>query len=387
MFAWCLVSCWSPNFADMILLLIDGLKHKTSACCGYGTSFSINILGAMLVQVCPQMYTHGRTSLPLWDERFPPSGLLSSCFHCLESVLFYLDNEENLNNVVVVWNSLLNMYDKCGVLKDAARLFDEMPVRDTISWNTMISRQLSYRGLEFGFQLFKERQDVGSKVFEEMFYRNVVTWTAIVSGLAQNMLYKDSLNMFVSMTRGLVHGLVMKLGLHSDVCLESSLMDMYCKCGNVEDSLRIFESADKIDDVSLRIFNPISPKLILHDSYFHLPNPKIIDAARQTLTPQLAVLARSVPPKMPEIHHHPKPIYLAVKGRIFDVTSGKSFYGPGGAYEMFAGKDASRALAKMSKNEDDVVADIDGLSSKEIGVLGDWERKFEAKYSILGRVV
>ncbi|CAM8910022.1 unnamed protein product [Rhodiola kirilowii] len=67
-----------------------------------------------------------------------------------------------------------------------------------------------------------------------------------------------------------------------------------------------------------------------------------------------------------------KPIYLAVKGRIFDVTSGKSFYGPGGAYEMFAGKDASRALAKMSKNEDDVVADIDGLSSKEIGVLDDW---------------
>ncbi|KAL9688627.1 hypothetical protein QQ045_033050 [Rhodiola kirilowii] len=82
-----------------------------------------------------------------------------------------------------------------------------------------------------------------------------------------------------------------------------------------------------------------------------------------------------------------KPIYLAVKGRIFDVTSGKSFYGPGGAYEMFAGKDASRALAKMSKNEDDVVADIDGLSSKEIGVLDDWERKFEAKYPIVGRVV
>uniref|UniRef100_A0A7N0V5G7 Cytochrome b5 heme-binding domain-containing protein n=1 Tax=Kalanchoe fedtschenkoi TaxID=63787 RepID=A0A7N0V5G7_KALFE len=82
-----------------------------------------------------------------------------------------------------------------------------------------------------------------------------------------------------------------------------------------------------------------------------------------------------------------KPIYLAVKGRIFDVTSGKSFYGPGGAYEMFAGKDASRALAKMSKNEEDVVADIEGLSNKEMGVLSDWERKFEAKYPIVGRVV
>ncbi|KAL9661191.1 hypothetical protein QQ045_026013 [Rhodiola kirilowii] len=58
------------------------------------------------------------------------------------------------------------MYVKCGVLKDAARLFDEMPVRDTISWNTMISGQLSL-GLEFGFQLFKERQDVGMHRFDQ----------------------------------------------------------------------------------------------------------------------------------------------------------------------------------------------------------------------------
>ncbi|XP_062023529.1 probable steroid-binding protein 3 [Rosa rugosa] len=82
-----------------------------------------------------------------------------------------------------------------------------------------------------------------------------------------------------------------------------------------------------------------------------------------------------------------KPIYVAVKSRIFDVTNGKSFYGPGGPYAMFAGKDASRALAKMTKNEEDITADLQGLSDKEIGVLTDWENKFEAKYPIVGRVV
>ncbi|KAG5563074.1 hypothetical protein RHGRI_005723 [Rhododendron griersonianum] len=81
-----------------------------------------------------------------------------------------------------------------------------------------------------------------------------------------------------------------------------------------------------------------------------------------------------------------KPIYLAVKGRIFDVTTGKSLYGPGGDYAMFAGKDASRALAKMSKDEDDIVGSLHGLSDKEMGVLNDWEKKFEAKYPIVGCV-
>ncbi|KAF3655457.1 putative steroid-binding protein 3 [Capsicum baccatum] len=82
-----------------------------------------------------------------------------------------------------------------------------------------------------------------------------------------------------------------------------------------------------------------------------------------------------------------KPIYVAIKGRIFDVSTGNSFYGPGGAYSMFAGKDASRALAKMSKNEEDVTPCCDGLSDKEMGVLNDWEKKFEAKYPIVGTVV
>lgn len=54
---------------------------------------------------------------------------------------------------------------------------------------------------------------------------------------------------------------------------------------------------------------------------------------------------------------------------------------------MFAGKDASRALAKMTKNEEDITSSLEGLSEKEIGVLNDWENKFQAKYPIVGRVV
>ena len=41
-----------------------------------------------------------------------------------------------------------------------------------------------------------------------------------------------------------------------------------------------------------------------------------------------------------------KPIYLAIRGRVYDVTVGKDFYEPGGPYHLFAGKDCSRALAR-----------------------------------------
>jgi len=47
-----------------------------------------------------------------------------------------------------------------------------------------------------------------------------------------------------------------------------------------------------------------------------------------------------------------KPVYLAVNGTIFDVTEGRRTYGPGGSYEVFGGRDATRAFVTGCFRED-----------------------------------
>ena len=82
-----------------------------------------------------------------------------------------------------------------------------------------------------------------------------------------------------------------------------------------------------------------------------------------------------------------KPILVAIKGHVYDVTAGKEFYGQGGPYNLFTGIDASRALAKMSFKPEDLNGDTEGLSASERDILHDWEQKFMLKYKHIANVV
>lgn len=81
-----------------------------------------------------------------------------------------------------------------------------------------------------------------------------------------------------------------------------------------------------------------------------------------------------------------KPLLMAIKSQIYDVSQSRMFYGPGGPYALFAGKDASRALAKMSFEEKDLTGDLTGLGVFELDALQDWEYKFMSKYVKVGTV-
>jgi membrane-associated progesterone receptor component len=88
------------------------------------------------------------------------------------------------------------------------------------------------------------------------------------------------------------------------------------------------------------------------------------------------------------------PVYFAVRGKVFDVSRGRNFYGPGGPYSNFAGRDASRGLACGSFDEDMLTKDLDGpldtlsdLGKDEMEALQGWEERFNEKYDVVGRMV
>ena len=55
-----------------------------------------------------------------------------------------------------------------------------------------------------------------------------------------------------------------------------------------------------------------------------------------------------------------KPLLLALKGRVLDVSAGSEYYGPEGPYQLMAGKDASYAFAMMSLKAEDAHANLAG---------------------------
>jgi membrane-associated progesterone receptor component len=82
-----------------------------------------------------------------------------------------------------------------------------------------------------------------------------------------------------------------------------------------------------------------------------------------------------------------KPLLIAVRGNVYDVTRGRDFYGPGGPYAMFAGKDCTRALAKVSFDEELFTGDVRDLEAEELEKLDEWIEMFEGKYRCVGRLL
>ncbi|KAJ2742587.1 Dihydrodipicolinate synthase [Coemansia sp. BCRC 34301] len=88
------------------------------------------------------------------------------------------------------------------------------------------------------------------------------------------------------------------------------------------------------------------------------------------------------------------PILIAVKGKVYDVSLGRGFYGPGCAYNVFAGRDASRLLATQSFDDgmteaelDAPIDALDGLTDEDMESLDSYVGLYSVKYQCVGDLV
>ncbi|XP_074283864.1 pentatricopeptide repeat-containing protein At3g63370, chloroplastic [Silene latifolia] len=233
-----------------------------------------------------------------------------------------------------VANALLVMYTRCGRMTEAAQIFRNMIEKDSISWNSMLSgyvqngcyseaRQFFHgmieiglradevslisilgvsgrlnntlngmeahafaikHGLDSGIQVSNSLIDMYSKcsqmtymtrVFRNMLTRDVISWTTIIAGYAQNSRFSDALDMFRkvksegvaidAMMIGSVllacsslkqinhvketHGYILRNRL-SDLVLNNTLLDAYGECNDIELASHMFRLIENKDVVS-----------------------------------------------------------------------------------------------------------------------------------------
>ncbi|KAA8530492.1 hypothetical protein F0562_005201 [Nyssa sinensis] len=133
-----------------------------------------------------------------------------------------------------VGSALVDMYCKCAKVAEAEKLHDRIEEQTMVSWNAIIS----------GFSLQKqseEAQKFFSRMLEMRFKPDNFTYATVLDACA---------NLATVGLGKQIHAQIIKQELQSDVFISSTLVDMYSKCGNMQDSRLLFEKAPKRDFVT-----------------------------------------------------------------------------------------------------------------------------------------
>lgn len=132
---------------------------------------------------------------------------------------------------VILATALLDMYAKCGSLKIARDLFNKMPQRNLVAWNSMIGAYNQYGRAEEALCFFFDMQSAGHDPDQTTFL-GVLGACAHLGALALGQS---------------LHGYISKTTMDKDIAIRTAQVDMYAKIGDAESAWRIFNNMQKKD--------------------------------------------------------------------------------------------------------------------------------------------
>jgi pentatricopeptide repeat protein len=151
-------------------------------------------------------------------------------------MVHFLITKIGLELEVPVENAMITSYFQCGCPISAHKVFDQMPERNLITWTSMVSGMAKSYLFTESMILFK---DMRSRV-----KANYMTYASALTACSGSKVLEEGTQ---------IHGLILKSGLTPNLHVESALMNMYSKCGSMEDALQVFKLCKEIDNVSATV--------------------------------------------------------------------------------------------------------------------------------------
>ncbi|OVA05194.1 Pentatricopeptide repeat [Macleaya cordata] len=127
---------------------------------------------------------------------------------------------------IMVGTSLVFMYAKCGELELSRRVFNNLPRRDTIAWNTMILANSMHGNGEEALSLFHEMLNSGVRP-------NSVTFTGVLSGCSHSRLVDEAQLILNSMSREYM--------IEPDADHYSCMVDVLSRAGRLKEAYEFIQ--------------------------------------------------------------------------------------------------------------------------------------------------
>ncbi|ESQ37291.1 hypothetical protein EUTSA_v10002433mg [Eutrema salsugineum] len=179
------------------------------------------------------------------SDRFTYTYVLKACVASPECTADHLTKGKEIhahltrrgyNSHVYIMTTLLDMYARFGCVDYASHVFDEMPVRNVVSWSAMIAcyakNGKAFEALRTFREMMTETKDSSP---------NSVTMVSVLQACAS----------LAALEQGrLIHGYILRRGLDSILPVISALVTMYGRCGRLEVGQRVFDRMHERDVVS-----------------------------------------------------------------------------------------------------------------------------------------
>ncbi|XP_065880462.1 pentatricopeptide repeat-containing protein At1g43980, mitochondrial [Euphorbia lathyris] len=196
-------------------------SHIIDHCLSANSLSFAKIVHAQLIKVGFNTHTYvGNRYLDLYSRLFAPVDDIFKIFADITSTN------------TISWNICLKAMFNLGQYEKAHYLFDKMPERDVVSWNSIISGSASHGDSQSAFDFFKEMQNMGVRP-------SVFTYSIMIS-IAFNVFHGKEL-----------HGSMIRTGLSiPNLVLGNSLIDMYGKFGNAVYAFGVFLTMEDSDIIT-----------------------------------------------------------------------------------------------------------------------------------------